>query len=28
VHESASYQAALHALDNGVVRDMRVVEGI
>lgn len=28
VHESPSYQAALQALDNGVVRDMRVVEGI
>ena len=28
VHDSPSYQAALNALDNGVVRDMRVVEGV
>jgi len=28
VHDSPSYQAALEALDNGVVRDMRVLEGV
>jgi len=27
-HDSAAYQAALAALDNGAVRDMRVVEGL
>jgi uncharacterized protein (DUF1330 family) len=26
-HDSASYQAALAALDNGAQRDMRIVEG-
>jgi uncharacterized protein (DUF1330 family) len=28
VHDSPSYKAALQALDNGVIRDMRVVEGV
>jgi uncharacterized protein (DUF1330 family) len=28
VHESADYQAALKALDGGVVRDMRIVPGV
>ena len=28
VHESASYQAALVALGDGVVRDMRIVPGV
>jgi uncharacterized protein (DUF1330 family) len=27
-HNSAAYQAALAALDHGVVRDMRIVEGL
>jgi uncharacterized protein (DUF1330 family) len=27
-HDSAGYQAALKALDNGAERDMRIVEGI
>ena len=27
-HDSADYQAALKALDNGAKRDMRIVEGI
>ena len=27
VHESAAYQAALAALDGGVVRDLRIVPG-
>ncbi len=27
-HESAAYQAALVALDNGVVRDLRIVAGV
>jgi uncharacterized protein (DUF1330 family) len=28
VHESPAYQAALKALDDGVVRDMRVIGGV
>jgi uncharacterized protein (DUF1330 family) len=28
VHDSASYQAALAALDGGAVRDMRIVPGV
>ena len=28
VHDSPAYQAALRALDGGVVRDMRVVAGL
>lgn len=28
VHDSAGYQAALAALDGGVVRDMRIVPGM
>ncbi len=28
VHESAAYQAALKALGDGVVRDMRIVPGV
>jgi uncharacterized protein (DUF1330 family) len=28
VHDSPAYQAALRALDGGVVRDMRVVAGV
>jgi len=28
VHESAAYKAALQALDDGAVRDMRVVPGL
>ena len=28
VHEGAAYQAALAALDGGVVRDMRIVPGV
>ena len=28
VHDSPAYQAALQALDGGVVRDMRVIPGI
>jgi uncharacterized protein (DUF1330 family) len=27
-HDSAAYQAALEALDGGVVRDLRIVPGI
>jgi uncharacterized protein (DUF1330 family) len=27
-HESAAYQAALRAMDNGAVRDLRIVEGL
>ena len=27
-HESAAYQAALRALGNGAVRDLRIVEGL
>jgi uncharacterized protein (DUF1330 family) len=27
-HDSAEYQAALAALDNGVVRDLRIVPGV
>jgi uncharacterized protein (DUF1330 family) len=27
-HDSAGYQAALKALDNGAERDMRIVEGL
>ena len=27
-HDSPAYQAALKALDNGAVRDMRIVEGV
>ena len=27
-HDSAGYQAALDALDDGVTRDLRVVEGV
>ena len=27
-HDSAAYQAALAALDNGVVRDLRIVPGV
>jgi uncharacterized protein (DUF1330 family) len=27
-HESAAYQEALAALDNGVVRDLRIVPGV
>lgn len=27
-HDSAAYQAALTALDNGAVRDLRIVEGL
>jgi uncharacterized protein (DUF1330 family) len=28
VHDSPAYQAALHALADGVVRDMRVIGGV
>ena len=28
VHDSADYQAALAALGNGAVRDLRIVEGV
>ncbi len=28
VHDSAGYQAALAALDDGAVRDMRIVSGV
>ncbi len=27
-HDSAGYQAALKALDNGAVRDIRIIEGV
>jgi uncharacterized protein (DUF1330 family) len=28
VHDSPAYQAALAALEGGVVRDLRIVEGV
>jgi uncharacterized protein (DUF1330 family) len=28
VHDSPGYQAALHALDGGAVRDLRIVPGV